>query len=91
MRPESKQIFFIYNPLKCSSSPVHDPVTAIIYSSTPENIERIIIGGKAVYNDGVFPVLEVDAILKETNRLAGSIVNRAGLGNVQWNQNIQPV
>jgi len=86
-----KADFFIYNPLKCSSTPVHDPITAIIYSSTPENVETTVIGGKIVYDNGVFPGLDVEEILKETNRLAGSIVKRAGLGNVQWNQNIQPI
>ena len=86
-----KADFFIFDPLKCFSAPVHDPVSALVYSSSPANVETTVIGGEVILENGKFNSIDETAVLKEASRLAASLVKRAGLGNAHWGQSIKPL
>lgn len=44
----------LFNPDKLKSIPMHDPVAALAYSSSNENIDTTIVDGNVVYRRGVF-------------------------------------
>ena len=84
-----KADMFIYNPLKSNSIPVHDPISAIVYSSSPANIETTIVGGKIIMDKGRIIGVNENDTLWQTQKIAAALVGRAGLGNTQWNQKLQ--
>lgn len=44
----------LFDPDKLKSTPMHDPVATIVYSSSSENIDTTIVNGKVVYRKGAF-------------------------------------
>jgi 5-methylthioadenosine/S-adenosylhomocysteine deaminase len=49
-----KADLIIFNPAQLTSYPVHDPLVALVYSSTLNNIETTIVNGETVYCNGIF-------------------------------------
>ncbi len=84
-----KADFFIYNPLNARSIPVHDPVSTLVYSSAQPNVETTVVGGKVLLDEGRLVSADEEEMLRETQRVAASLVERSGLGNVQWGQDVK--
>ena len=87
---EGKQAdFFIFNPLVATSVPALDPVTSLVYSSAPSNIETTVVAGKPVLENNKICNLDEQEVLQTASRLARQLVRQAGLGNTQWNQAVR--
>ncbi len=79
----------IYNPYKSSISiPIHDPISSLIYSSTPNNIETSIIDGKVVMENNQITTIDEEKVLYKTQQIASKLIADIGLGNVQWGKRI---
>lgn len=83
-----KADLFIYNPINCRSIPVHDPIAAIVYSSSSQNIETSIIDGKIVMENFKFVNINEEEILVKTQEIAAKLIEKSGLGNTQWGEKI---
>lgn len=79
-----KADLIVYDPVSPWSTPVLDPVSSLVYSSTPQNIHSVMIGGRLVLEGGAITTVDEEKILRETQRLAAELCVRSGLGNVQW-------
>lgn len=44
----------LFDPNHLKSTPLHDPLATIVYSSSPENIDTTIVNGQVVYQKGRF-------------------------------------
>ncbi len=87
---EGKQAdFFIFNPMVATSVPALDPVTSLVYSSAPANIETTVVAGKPVLENNKICNLDEQQVLQTASRLARHLVRQAGLGNTQWNQAVR--
>lgn len=75
---------FIYDPMKCSTVPVADPVVSLVYGAGENNIETVIVDGKIVMENGTVVGVDEDDILFRLQAAADSIRKRAGLGVTQW-------
>lgn len=49
-----KADIILFDPDKLKSTPMHDPMATIVYSSSTENIDTTIVNGKVVYRKGAF-------------------------------------
>ena len=70
---------FIWQPSDCRSTPVHDPLSNLVYASGRANIETTIINGKTVLLDGVLVGVDERKILVEAQQAATDLVCKAGL------------
>lgn len=86
IEPGKKADLVIFDPLSPFSAPVHDPVSALVYSCSPDNIKTVMIDGKVVLKDGKMANVDEEKVIRETQRLATKLVEKSGLGNVQWGQ-----
>ncbi|MFP4619465.1 MAG: amidohydrolase family protein, partial [Spirochaetaceae bacterium] len=84
-----KADFFIFDPIRSISVPIHDPVSALVYSASPSNIETTVVGGKVLLEKGELQGQDEEGILYKAQELARKLVARSGLGNVQWGQKVQ--
>lgn len=73
----------IFNPYASPKSiPVHNPVSTLVYSSSMQNIESVIIDGNMVMKNGVITTIESEAeLLKKGQKTADSLAERAGITN----------
>lgn len=84
-----KADMFIFNPLRARSVPLHDPVSTIVYSAGQTNVETTVINGKVVMKNGEITVCNEEEILRKTQNTAAELVEKSGLGNVQWGRTVQ--
>ncbi len=56
--------------------PVHDMVNNIVLSATDSDIYMTLVDGECVYRDGEFPTIDMDDVIKGTNRAVNDILSR---------------
>ena len=55
-----KADLFIFNPERnIKAIPMHHPVSTLVYSSTTENVETVIVDGRVVLDDGKVQTLSL--------------------------------
>lgn len=84
-----KADLMIYNPYKGRSIPVHDPISTLVYSSSQENIEAVMVDGQFVMENRKMTMVDEEKVLYETQRVARKMVEEVGLGNTQWGKKIE--
>lgn len=68
---------FLFNPTFLRSSPNFDTLTTLMYSSSQENIETTIVGGRIVYHKGNFACgLDEKAVAAEAEQAAKDFLTR---------------
>jgi 5-methylthioadenosine/S-adenosylhomocysteine deaminase len=69
---------FIFDPVHAKSTPVHDPVSTLVYSSGQVNVRTTVVGGRVVLDDRRIACVDEAAILREAQTLAEQLAERAG-------------
>ncbi|SMB92016.1 5-methylthioadenosine/S-adenosylhomocysteine deaminase [Thermanaeromonas toyohensis ToBE] len=74
-----KADLFIFNPARTAkATPMHNPVSTLVYSASPENIELVMIDGRVVLEDGRVTTVNEATKIKEANERAYKLAERAG-------------
>ncbi|MHB8947162.1 MAG: amidohydrolase family protein [Bacillota bacterium] len=66
---------FIYDPWRAKSSPLHDPLSSLVYSSGESNIRTTIVAGRVVLDDGVVAGVDEGDVLRRAQRAANDLVS----------------
>ena len=61
------------------SSPKQDVISSLVYSAQPSDVRVTIIDGRVVMRDGGLMTMDESVVVKEANREAGLLAERAGL------------
>ena len=69
---------FIFDPQQAKSTPVHDPVSTLVYASGEVNVRTTVVGGRVVLDDGRITGVDERAILVEAQTLADELARLAG-------------
>ena len=86
--PGMKADLVIYDPFHGRSIPVHDPVSAIVYSSSHAHIESVMVDGVFVMEHKRMTMIDEEKVLYATQKAAEKLINEVGLGNTQWGRKI---
>ena len=78
LAPGMKADFFLVNPFTPKAIPVHDPVATLVYSAGQSNVETVVVDGRVLMEGGVFTHLDEPALLREAQRAAQNLAQRAG-------------
>ena len=78
-----KADFIIFNPYRSPKAvPVHNPVSTLVYSSTPANIEAVAVDGEFLMEQGKLTMMaDEEAVLAKGQAQADSLAKRAGITN----------
>ncbi|HEY3316744.1 MAG TPA: amidohydrolase family protein [Bacillota bacterium] len=68
---------FIFDPWRAKSSPVHDPVAALVYASGEDNVGTTVVNGRVVLDRGAVVGVDEADILKRAQRMAADLVRRS--------------
>lgn len=73
----------LFNPRRNPKSvPMHNPVSALVYSSSCENVEMVIVDGKIVLRDGAVTTIESEQeMYKKIQAVADDLCDRANITN----------
>ena len=61
------------------SSPKQDVISPLVYSAQPSDVRVTIIDGRVVMRDGELMTMDESVVVKEANREASALAERAGL------------
>lgn len=80
---EKKADLVIFNSmLSPKSIPLHNPVSTLIYSSSMNNIETVIVDGCVIMEDGEIKTIESEQkVYENTQRAAEELCKRANINN----------
>jgi 5-methylthioadenosine/S-adenosylhomocysteine deaminase len=84
-----KADFWLMNPMTSRCVPVADPVAAVVYHSSQQNVDSTVVGGKVILKEGKIMTVDEDAALNRLQEVAYKLRERVGLGNTQWNQRVK--
>lgn len=74
-----KADFFIYNPsLSAKSTPMHHPVSTLVYSGTHACVETVVIDGNIILEDSVLLTANESDVIKNGQVAADRLAKRAG-------------
>jgi 5-methylthioadenosine/S-adenosylhomocysteine deaminase len=69
----------VIDPHTAAMLPVHDPISNLVFSAKPDNVESTLAGGKWVYLKRRYPHLDARSILRQSQRRADAVRRRAGI------------
>lgn len=82
LEPGKRADFVVFDPFASPKSiPLHNPVSDLVYSSEPGCITDVAVDGHFLMRDGVITVLDEQAALREAQRCANYLCDRAGITN----------
>ncbi|MEW6623356.1 MAG: amidohydrolase family protein [Bacillota bacterium] len=70
---------FIFNPWTSKTVPMHDPVSALVYSAGEDNVETTIINGRVVMEKKKMLLVDEDEVLKKAAAAAVKLRKNAGI------------
>ncbi len=74
-----KADFFIYNPsLSAKSTPMHHPVSTLVYSGTHACVETVVIDGNIILENSVLLTANESEVIKKGQIAADDLAKRAG-------------
>lgn len=74
-----KADLFIFNPERnIKAIPMHHPVSTLVYSSSTENVETVIVDGQIVLEDGKVQTVDEPQMIKRCRQQADALSERAG-------------
>jgi 5-methylthioadenosine/S-adenosylhomocysteine deaminase len=78
LEPGQRADLFIFDPLHAKSTPLHDPVSTLVYASGQPNVRTTIVGGRLRLDDGRIVGLDERRLLEEAQTLAEQLAVTAG-------------
>ena len=70
--------FFLLDPFTPKATPVHDPLATLVYSAGQANVVTTVVDGRVLLEEGVFQHMDEPAILREAQKAAQNLAQRAG-------------
>ncbi|MGL4307363.1 MAG: amidohydrolase family protein [Cetobacterium sp.] len=72
----------IFNQFRSPKSiPMHNPVSTLVYSSTINNIESVLVDGEFIMRDSKILTVDEEKLLREGQRVADELATRANITN----------
>lgn len=83
-----KADFFLFNPKTPKAVPMADPISTLVYSSSEENIDTTVVGGKVLLEGGRYTCLDEAAALDDCQAAAAALREETALVNTHWDQRV---
>jgi 5-methylthioadenosine/S-adenosylhomocysteine deaminase len=69
--------FFLFDGMNLTSAPVHDPISALVYTGGPQSVETVVVGGEVLLEDGKFVKIDEEAVVAELQERSLAVAKRA--------------
>jgi 5-methylthioadenosine/S-adenosylhomocysteine deaminase len=79
LAPEMRADFFLFDPKHAKSTPLHDPISTLVYTGGEHNVVTTVSAGRVVLEDGRITGVDEGAILARAQDAAERLSRRAGI------------
>ena len=79
IEPGKRADLFVFNPERnIKAIPMHHTVSTLVYSSSMDNIETVLVDGEPVLLDGVLTTMDEEIVIKRCRAQADDLAERTG-------------
>ena len=79
LAPGMRADFFLFDPRHVKSTPLHDPISTLVYTGGEQNVVTTVAAGRVVLEDGTITSVDEGALLERAQEAAGRLARRAGI------------
>lgn len=83
LEPGKRADFFIADLSSAHAAPVHNPVSALVYAATGQEVRTVIVDGRVVLDEGTVPGIDEADLIARAQRAADALVQRAGISHLK--------
>ncbi len=78
LAPGMQADFFLFDPRYPKSTPLHDPVSTLVYTGSEHNVVTTVAAGRVILQDGQITTVDETAVLERAQATAVAIARKAG-------------
>jgi len=79
LAPGMRADFFLFDPRHAKSTPLHDPISTLVYTGGEQNVVTTVAAGRVVLEDGEIVTVNERELLELAQEAAGRLARRAGI------------
>jgi 5-methylthioadenosine/S-adenosylhomocysteine deaminase len=79
LAPGMRADFFLFDPRHAKSTPLHDPISTLVYTGGEHNVVTTVAAGRVVLEDGKIATVDEGALLERAQEAAGRLARRASI------------
>jgi 5-methylthioadenosine/S-adenosylhomocysteine deaminase len=79
LAPEMRADFFLFDPRRPRSTPLHDPISTLVYTGGEHNVVTTVSAGRVVLEDGKITGVDESDLLARAQLAAERLARQAGI------------
>jgi 5-methylthioadenosine/S-adenosylhomocysteine deaminase len=79
LAPEMRADFFLFDPRHAKSTPLHDPISTLVYTGGEQNVVTTVAAGRVVLEDGRITTANESDLLEQAQHAAERLARQAGI------------
>jgi 5-methylthioadenosine/S-adenosylhomocysteine deaminase len=79
LAPGMRADFFLFDPRHAKSTPLHDPISTLVYTGGEQNVVTTVAAGRVVLEDGTIVTADEPELLARAQAAAERLARQAGL------------
>jgi 5-methylthioadenosine/S-adenosylhomocysteine deaminase len=79
LAPGMRADFFLFDPRRPKSTPLHDPISTLVYTGAEQNVVTTVAAGRVVLEDGRITAVDEGELLERAQQAAEGLARKAGL------------
>jgi 5-methylthioadenosine/S-adenosylhomocysteine deaminase len=78
LAPSMQADFFLFDPLRPKSVPLHEPVSTLVYTGSQHNVVTTVAAGRVILEDGRITSVDEEELLERAQKLAVGLARESG-------------
>ena len=79
LAPDMRADFFLFDPRHVKSTPLHDPISTLVYTGGEHNVVTTVAAGRVVLEDGEIVTANEAELLERAQQAAERLARTAGV------------
>jgi 5-methylthioadenosine/S-adenosylhomocysteine deaminase len=79
LEPGKRADFFLFDPRRPKSTPLHDPISTLVYTGGEQNVVTTVAAGRVILEDGAIATVDEGELLARAQAAAERLARQAGL------------
>ena len=79
LAPDMRADFFLFDPRSAKSTPMHDPISTLVYTGSEHNVVTTVAAGRIVLEDGKITGVNEADLLAQAQEAAERLAVRSGI------------
>jgi 5-methylthioadenosine/S-adenosylhomocysteine deaminase len=79
LAPDMRADFFLFDPRHPKSTPLHDPISTLVYTGGEQNVVTTVAAGRVILEDGEITTVNEGELLAQAQQAAERLARTVGI------------